>query len=141
MRAAQIHDLLVAASALAQILAQNADPTVRAKAAAALGKLEGTEADMALSMALMDQDPSVRIQAARALGRVEGDQATPALGGVLMGDSHPRVRREAARALGAIRSEEARWALQAAALDPDKSVHHGVASALARWEKRLAATQ
>jgi len=58
-----------------------------------------------------------------------------------MGDPDPRVRRAVARALGAVRSEEARWALQAAALDSDKSVRQVVASALARWEKRHTATQ
>ena len=130
-----------AASALAQILALDLDPTVRVKAVAALGKLGGTEAAMALSMALMDQDPSVRVQAARALGQVEGDQATPALGGVLMGDSDPRVRRAAARALGSVRSEEARWALEAAALDADRSVRRAVASALTKWGKRGSASQ
>ena len=130
-----------AASALTQIVAQDADPTVRAKAMAALGKLGKAESARALSMALTDQDALVRVQAARALGRVEGDQATPALGGVLMGDSDPRVRREAARVLGALRSEEARWSLEAAALDADQSVRRAVASALAKWGKRRAATQ
>jgi len=93
-----------AATALAQILALDPDPTVRAKAAAALGKVGEAESAMALSMALMDQDPSVRIQVARASGRVEGDQVTPTLGGVLMGDPDSRVRREAARVLGAVRT-------------------------------------
>ena len=58
-----------------------------------------------------------------------------------MGDPDPRVRRAVARALGAVPSEEARWALQAAALDSDKSVRQAVASGLARWEKRHAETQ
>ena len=130
-----------AARALTQIVAQDADPTVRAKAVAALGKFGEAESARAISMALMDQDALVRVQAARALGRVEGDQATPALGGVLMGDSDPRVRREAARALGSVQSEEARWSLEAAALDADQSVRRAVASALAKWGKRGSATQ
>lgn len=125
-----------AASALAQILAQDSDPTVRAKAVAALGKFGGTEAAMALSMALMDQDSSVRIQAARALGRVEGDRATPALGGVLTGDPDPQVRREAVRTLATLGTDQARWSLESAALDADQSVRRAVASALAKWGKR-----
>src|SRR3989304_1496538 len=96
---------------------------------------------MALSRALMDQDPSVRIQAARALGRVESDQVTPALAGVLTGDPDPRVRREAVRTLATLGTEQARWSLEAAASDPDTSVRRSVASALAKWGKRPAATQ
>ena len=129
------------AAALSQIVAQDPDPTVRGEAAAALGKLGEAESAMAISMALTDQDPSVRVQAARALGSVEGDQATPALGGVLMGDSDPRVRREAVRTLATLGTEQARWALEAAASDPDTSVRRSVASALARWGKGPAATQ
>jgi len=67
--------------------------------------------------------------------------AVQTLSSLLMGDPDPRVRRAVARALGAVRSEEARCALQAAALDSGKSVRQAVASALARWEKRHAATQ
>ena len=94
---------------------------------------------MAISMALTDQDPSVRMQAARDLGMLEGERA--ALGGVLLSDPDPQVRREAARALGSVQSEEARWSLEAAALDADQSVRRSVASALAKWAKRPAATQ
>ena len=81
------------------------------------------------------------MQAVRALGRVEGGGAVQTLSSLLMGDSDPRVRREAARALGSVQSEEARWSLEAAALDADQSVRRSVASALAKWGKRPAATQ
>ena len=129
------------AAALTQIVAQDPDPVVRAKAVAALGKFGGTEAAMALSRALMDQDPSVRIQAARALGRVESDQVTPALAGVLTSDPDPRVRKEAVRTLATLGTDQARWSLEAAALDADPSVRRAVASALAKWGKRRAPTQ
>ena len=125
-----------ATASLAQILTQDADPTVRGEAAAALAEVGGAEAAAALPTAVGDQDPWVRMQAVRALGKVEGDRATQILGAVLMGDPDPRVRRKAAPILAALRNEEARSVLVAAALsDPDQAVRQAVTSVLAQQER------
>ena len=129
-----------AAATLAQILAQDADPLVRAQAASALAKVGGAEAADALANALKDDDPFVRIQATRGFGKLEGDRAVQALRTAILDDPDPHVRREAAPALATLRSEEARSALQAAVMDPDPSVRQAAASALARRAKRFDAT-
>jgi len=130
-----------AAATLGQLLAQDADPIVRGKAAAALAEVGGAEAAAWLPTGVTDEDPWVRIQAVRAFGKVEDDRAAQVLGGVLMDDPDPRVRRKAAPVLAALHNEEARLALQAAALsDPDQAVRQVVASVLARQEQEAIAS-
>jgi len=132
-----------AGEALAQILTQAPDPTVRAQAATALGTVGGAQADDALVAALDDQDPSVRIEATRAITALKGDEAADPLASVLLGDQDPKVRLEAARALAALKTDEAHGVLKAADWDKDESVRRVVSSALARWEseKRAAPPQ
>ena len=124
-----------AIAALAQTLAQDEDPIVRAQAALALATIGGAQAAAALTTALEDKDPSVRIEAVRAFARVEGERAIPALGDVLMGDPDPLVRMGAARALSLLQSEEARLTLEAAISEnSDVTVLRTITSALAQRE-------
>lgn len=124
-----------AAAELARTLSGDPDPIVRALAVAALGQVGKGEAAAALIAALGDRSISVRIQAVRTLRWLEGARAVWALGGVLIGDPDPRVRRVVARELAALHGEEVRWALEAAASDPDEAVRQEVAAALARWRE------
>lgn len=126
-----------AAADLAQVLAEDADPLVRAQAAALLGIVGGEEVATALSAAFADEEASVRLHAVRALGRVEGARALPALREVLARDPDPRVRRVAVRWVAALPGEEARAVLEAAASDRDASVRQEVAAALAIWRKPI----
>lgn len=118
---------------LASLLASAADPTVRARAAWALGRIGGAAVGPALTHAVSDPTPDVRIQAAYALRRVDGAAAVPALAGLLLSDPEARVRRAAASSLGALREAAAASALSAAAQDPDPSVRQAVNRALRRY--------
>ena len=108
------------------------DATVRTRAAAALGRMGGMNAEAPLTAALSDQAAEVRVQAVGALGRIAGARAIPALQGLLLRDPDPGVRRAAARTLGMLRGAAATSALAAAAADPDASVRQEVSRALRR---------
>jgi hypothetical protein len=126
-----------ALGALAATLAGDADPFLRARAAAALSQTRQPEASRALEAALGDRDASVRIQAVRGLVLLAREQAVDPVGRLLATDPDARVRRTAAYSLGALRSESARAALQAATLDADASVRRAASAALTRADRRL----
>lgn len=126
-----------AASTLAQILAQDPDPIVRAEAAAALGKVGRERAAGLLTSALKDQEPSVRREAAKSLSAVGGATARTALSGALRRDSDPQVRLEATRTLSMFPSKDQAWrALSAAKSDADSSVREAAISTLVKWTVR-----
>ncbi len=76
---------------LADAIATDASPLVRAAAASALGRMNDTGGG-ALSKAMTDSDESVRIASIKSAGRVNGftDEQTAAK---LVGDTSPTVRR------------------------------------------------
>lgn len=91
--------------ALVQALA-HPNPTVRARAADALGWLRADSAASALREALSDKNADVRAAAAFALGRLGEHAALGELEMLRENDVSPAVRRAAARAIPAIRSAE-----------------------------------
>ena len=117
---------------LAELLDTAPDPTIRVRAALALGRVGGAGAAAALAGALSDQAPRVRVQAAHALRTVEAARSIPALGGLLLGDPDVTVRRAAAHLLAGMSDPAAMTALSGAARDPDATVREAVTRALER---------
>jgi hypothetical protein len=117
---------------LALLLRDDEDATIRAAAAAGLGKLPNEEAGEALSLALADRDRTVRRAAARAFGAVGGRDAIDALERVLLEESASEVRRMAAYALSRMGGEAALEALGAAQFDRDRTVRAIAESAISR---------
>ena len=113
-------------------LVGSADPTVRARAAWALGRVGGPQAAVALAAATRDQARDVRVQAVYALRSAQAAGAVPTLGNLLLNDPDARVRRAAARVLGSLPGSEATSALTAATHDDDVMVRREVAGALRR---------
>ena len=75
------------------------DALVRARAAAALGKIASQEAAPALRTALADISPAVRAATATSLGRLGVEEAAAWLE-PLLADAHPAVRAAAHAAVG-----------------------------------------
>ena len=131
---------------LAQVLAGDSDPNVRAYAARRLGEAPGLQAAAALADALNDEDPSVRLQAVQAYAKVErGAPTAQTLGSLLAQDPDPAVRLQAVRTLDATHTEWARAALVKAKaaldLDSDRWVRDAMTSALANWTKPRTASK
>lgn len=87
-----------ATPALCDVLRFDPSLDLRARAAASLGQLGGSEAQAALLEALSDEEWPVRCQAARALGLLGAAAAAPALAAA-MPDHHWWVRVNCAEAL------------------------------------------
>lgn len=109
VRDASVHALATpegafASRALAERLARDEWPLVRASAADALSRLPaGVELDQQLTAALGDDSPLVRARSVRALGERRVKSASSRLRDRLIdADEWPEVRAEAARALGAV---------------------------------------
>jgi HEAT repeat protein len=117
---------------LALLLREDDDATIRAAAAAALGKLRDEEAGDALSLALADRDRTVRRAAARAFGAVGGSQGIEALERVLLEERASEVRRMAAYALSRMDAPPALSALEIARSDRDRTVRAIAETALSR---------
>ena len=100
----------------ARLRSQDVDPTVRARAALAIGRVGMAEGGAALTAALSDTDPLVRAQAAFALGLLGRAEAAPALTQAL-GD--PDVMDDAMLATNAVRRSMLCNTLRAAVLGPD----------------------
>lgn len=130
------------AATLAQVLEQDADAKVRAKAVRMLGQVQGPQAVDELAQALEDPDRTVRLHAIQVYAGVQSPEpAAQDLSAVLAQDPDPFVRRQAAVTLGRLRSEEARRALVTATSDPNPMVQQAATAALGNWEKRGAVSK
>jgi HEAT repeat protein len=111
----------------------NVKSSVRAAAAAALGKIKSDTALLSLLQLLEAKDTSIISNAALAIGKIGGNQAIQKLSKLL---NHPQatVRNNAARALGKIGSEEAIEVIFAALDNKRKDVCQSAALALDKIE-------
>ncbi|MGI9318043.1 MAG: HEAT repeat domain-containing protein [bacterium] len=110
-------------SRLIQMLQEDQDALVRARAAIALGALRDTRAIDALEAALLDQHSSVRIQAIGALGQIKSNQSTNVLGNTLLSDQVSTTERiVAAQALWKQNSKSAQDYLRIGASDKNQQV-------------------
>jgi HEAT repeat protein len=116
-----------AAPALSSALKHEA-PSVRARAAMALGRARVHEAIDALITATRDLDGSVRMEAVVALAALQDDRAVPALVEAL-NDTEESVRQSVPVALGEIGSESAIEALHRAAQHEDEGIRW-----IAEWQ-------
>lgn len=116
------------AEACAQAIARDGDPTVRAAAASALGRLNDDGAG-ALSTALRDADPRVKLAGLGSASRVNTFTDVTAVAR-LSGDVDPLVRRRSAELLGAMRAKDSVDGLIAMTKDSDASVRESAAHAL-----------
>ncbi|MGB5705783.1 MAG: HEAT repeat domain-containing protein [Arenicellales bacterium] len=108
---------------LIQLLQEDQDALVRARAAIALGALGDEKAVTALESALLDRHASIRAQAINALGQIGGERATRTLGNILLyGSTNTTDRIMAAQALWKHDTEEAREYLRIGATDIDEQV-------------------
>lgn len=82
-------------------LVTDTEPSIRRRAALAIGRVGLAEGAAPLETTLTDPDPQVRQMAAFALGLIGEKSAVPALTAALQ-DQDPRVRGRAAEALGLI---------------------------------------
>lgn len=78
--------------ALLSALRSDADASVRARAALAVGGFEGPESYHALIAALRDPAPAVRSAASEALGRMKSREAVAILLGAIAGEADPDVQ-------------------------------------------------
>jgi HEAT repeat protein len=129
--ASAVGEFLVAAGipALAQSLTHDNDPTVRASAAAALGRIND-DGGGALSQGIGDADANVRVAALTAAGRINSftDVVSPTRA---LSDSSALVRRRAAMLLDQMRATDAGPALvQVAQKDSDVEVRIAACHAL-----------
>lgn len=115
--------------AVAGAIERDADPTVRAAAAGALGRLND-DGKGALAKALGDADVRVKLAALGSATKVNtfSDQAAVAK---LLGDGEAKVRRRAAEVLGAMGAKDASAGLVGLAKsDPDADVRNAACHAL-----------
>lgn len=110
-------------------LTSDINPSVRAKAAEALGKLLDPKFTPNLLTALTDPSPLVRQAAIQALGQIGATEAIPALIDALS-DPIPEVSAAAANSLGQLRAEQAIPALLPALTNPAVIVRHYAAHSL-----------
>ena len=117
----------VAAEATA--IANDADPTVRAAAAAGLGRLND-EGSGALSKALADTDSRVKLAGLGSAGRVNTFSDIGSVS-ALLGDGDAQVRRRAAEVLDQMHAKDSVGALVAMAQnDPDANARGAACHAL-----------
>lgn len=115
--------------ACANAIERDTDPTVRAAAASALGRLND-DGRGALTRALTDVDARVKLAALGSAGRVNTFTDVASLAR-LTGDGDAAVRRRAADLLGAMRAKDSVQSLsQLAKGDPDANVRNAACHAL-----------
>jgi HEAT repeat protein len=124
----------VALPAIIGVLAGDPDLNLRAQAAAALGKLGGSDAQKALLEALEDREWQVRAQAAKALGRIGHPGAAHALART-MPDRSWWVRVNCAEALACL-GADGRRQLESLLDHPDRYVREQAASVRAIYGVR-----
>jgi cyclophilin family peptidyl-prolyl cis-trans isomerase/HEAT repeat protein len=111
--------------------AADADPTVRARAAAAMGQIGDAAAVPLLEKILHDADASVRAAAAVALGLIAEPASRESLHAAVA-DTDPGVRGAAVEALGRLHDESSVADVSALLNDPDMVVR--AQAALAAWK-------
>ena len=112
-----------ALTVLAQVLQQDADYQVRARAVELLGAMDSDAAIDVLQIGLGDADTRLRIDTITMLGFVAGERAVPLLGQVLFNEADSTVRAQAVATLAMqARSEAVDMFLQIAAQDRDRSI-------------------
>lgn len=114
--------------ACANAVAHDADPTVRAAAAKALGRLND-DGHGALSKALADADSSVKLAALTSVTRINTFQDAPSVTR-LSADGDATVRRRAAEVLGALRVKDSVDGLLALTHDASADVRNAACHAL-----------
>ena len=95
---------------LTEIVANDADPARRKRAAIALGRMRALEGVSALTKVLSDKDPTVAVSAIQALEAMRQKGVTKDIVACLKA-SDPSVRRSAAKALGRLGAKDATCAL------------------------------
>lgn len=115
-------------TACATAIERDADPRVRAAAAAALGRLND-DGGGALSRALGDGDAKVKLAALKSAGRINAFKDVAAVTR-LAGDGDKVVRRNAAELIGLLRSSEGVDGLLALAKDSDPNVRNAACHSL-----------
>lgn len=110
---------------------EHRDPQRRMGAVLVLGRIDGSEADNWVSLAMKDESPLVRQAAVRALDEKGEGAQVPALM-LALTDEDGDVRRLAAEALGGIGDEQAASALGLALGDEDIWVRAAAVRALGR---------
>lgn len=122
-------DLEAVGAKLGEILQNDPEDIIRARAASVFGK-EALWPPAPLFSALSDPSPRVRAAALSALARRKESTAAKALGTLLQNDEWAFVRAKAAEALVLIAGKEAKDPLIAALKDPDRKVALAAIAAL-----------
>jgi hypothetical protein len=115
---------------LEPVVTWDPDPTVRAAAAAAAGRLGGDDSWNVIGLAMDDDSPEVRIAALRAHAATPERMPWAALEEIATEDPSADVRLEAVRLIAMADSESSRAALRLAVSDSDFRVRNAAKNAL-----------
>lgn len=125
-----------AAARLAEMAVLDADPVVRERAVAALGRVPTSATEPPLIAALADVDVAVRVRAVRGLRGFRTDTSMQSIAGVVINDASPEVRLAALAALGSLSGPRVLEGLTNATADPDAMVRGTAVRWLAWWTTR-----
>jgi hypothetical protein len=115
---------------LSQVLLNDRNERVRAKAAWALGEFGCSEAVPALMIALDDKSEAVRGTVVASLEELDDTQAVPALAEALQTETSSKIRRQLIHTLGELDDERALEALHRAVSDADAGVRRAAKEVL-----------